>query len=212
MLETLRRMLADAFAFQATPDDVAEGEQQVEAASAFESAIRADAFASGLDKGLLDRFNNSVAANAADSLFHSGSEALRARGLAVSAGTRDRFHPTAAAFVLFAPKPANRFPQCESLVDAYEGPRITGRPKGQAAINVPLPLALELALKFIDDQSFHPHRVVGLNTCDWTSIRPRHCAKRWSTRWRTATTRMLRARFSCLCSVTASRSPVPAIR
>jgi predicted HTH transcriptional regulator len=163
MLEALRRMLADAFDFQATPDEVAEGEQQVEAASAFESAVLIDAFAIDLDKGLLDRFNSSIVANTSESLFRSGGEALHARGLAVSAGARDRFHPTTGAFVLFAPKPANRFPQCEILADAYEGQRITGRPKGQAGINAPLPLALEQALKFIDDHSFHPRRVVGLN-------------------------------------------------
>ena len=163
MLEALRRMLAEAFAFQATPDEVAEGEQQVEAASPFETAVLTDAFVTGLDQGLLDRFNGSVATNTAEPLSRSGGEALHARGLAVSAGARDRFHPTTGAFVLFAPKPANRFPQCEILADAYEGQRITGRPKGQTGINSPLPLALEQALKFIDEHSFHPRRVVGLN-------------------------------------------------
>ena len=163
MLEALRRMLAEAFALQATPDEVAEGEQQVEAASAFESAVLTDALATGLDQGLLDRFNGSIATSTSEPLFRSGGEALHARGLAVSAGARDRFHPTTGAFVLFAPKPANRFPQCEILADAYEGPRITGRPKGQVGINAPLPLALEEALKFIDEHSFHPRRVVGLN-------------------------------------------------
>ncbi len=42
MLEALRRMLAEAFAFQATPDEVAEGEQQMQAASPFASG-QADA-------------------------------------------------------------------------------------------------------------------------------------------------------------------------
>lgn len=163
MLEALRRMLAEAFALQATPDEVAEGEQQVEAASKFESAVLTDAFATDLDKSLLDRFNDSIAKNTSEPLFRSGGKALHARGLAVSAGPRGRFHPTAAAFILFSSKPANRFPQCEILADAYEGQRITGRPKGQAGINAPLPLALELALKFIDDHTFHPRRVVGLN-------------------------------------------------
>lgn len=163
LLKTLRRMLAEAFALQATPDEVAEGEQQVEAASPFETTVLTDAFVTGLDKGLLDRFNGTLAANMSEPLFRSGGEALHARGLALRAGTRDRFHPAAAAFILFAPQPANRFPQCEILADAYEGARITGRPKGQAGINAPLPFALEQALKFIDDHTFHPRRVVGLN-------------------------------------------------
>lgn len=163
MLEALRRMLADAFALQATPDEIADGEQQVEAASAFEGAVITDAFATGLDKGLLDRFNNSIATNTAEPIFRTGGEALHARGLAVSAGAKDQFHPTTGAFVLFAPQPANRFPQCEILADAYEGTRISGSPKGQAGINAPLPFALEQAMKFIDDHTFHPRRVVGLN-------------------------------------------------
>ncbi|MCY2987401.1 MAG: ATP-dependent DNA helicase, partial [Planctomycetota bacterium] len=163
MLETLRRMLAEEFDLRATPDEVAEGEQQVEAASPFEAVILNDALATCLDDDLLSRFNSAIAASTAGDIFRSGGEALHARGLAVSAGARHRFHPTAAAFVVFAPKPANRFPQCEILADAYEGPRITGRPKGQAGINAPLPLALEQSLKFIDDHTFHPRRVVGLN-------------------------------------------------
>jgi predicted HTH transcriptional regulator len=163
MLAALRRMMAEAFKLQATPDEIAEGEQQVEAASPFETMVLTDAFVTGLDKGLLDRFNGSLVANTAEPLFRSGGEALHARGLAVSAGARGRFHPAAAAFVLFADQPANRFPQCEILADAYDGVRITGRPKGQASINAPLPLALEQALRFIDDHTFHPRRVVGLN-------------------------------------------------
>ena len=163
MLEALHRMLAEAFELQATPGEVAEGEQQVEAASTFEATVLTDAVVSTLDESLLERFNSSITANTAEARFRSGGEALHARGLAVSAGARGRFHPTTAAFILFAPQPAGRFPQCEILADAYEGARITGRPKGQASINAPLPFALEQALKFIDDHSFHPRRVVGLN-------------------------------------------------
>jgi ATP-dependent DNA helicase RecG len=163
MLEALRRLLAEAFDLQATPSEIAEGEQQVEAASSFESAVLTDVQTGGLDQGLLDRFNHALATSTAEALFRTGGEALHARGLAVSAGGNAHFHPTAAAFVVFAPRPANRFPQCEILADAYEGARITGRPKGQLSLNAPLPLALEQVLKFIDDHTFHPRRVVGLN-------------------------------------------------
>lgn len=163
MLGALRRMLAEAFELQATPDEIAEGEQQVDAASPFETAVLADTLVTDLNEDLLDRFNDSLATSSSTKPFRSGGQALHARGLAVRAGTRDRYHPTTAAFVLFAPKPANPFQQCEILADAYEGTRITGRPKGQAGINAPLPLALDQALKFIEDHTFHPRRVVGLN-------------------------------------------------
>ncbi len=70
---------------------------------------------------------------------------------------------TRAAYLLFAPRPADRFPQCEILADAFDEPRISGKPKGQLTINAPLLRAVEQALKFIDDHTFHPRRVVGLN-------------------------------------------------
>ncbi|MEI7911668.1 MAG: ATP-binding protein [Verrucomicrobiota bacterium] len=68
-----------------------------------------------------------------------------------------------AAFLLFASHPATRFPQCEILADAYEEPKISGRPKGQETIDSPLLFSVERALKFIDDHTFHPRRVVGIN-------------------------------------------------
>jgi predicted HTH transcriptional regulator len=163
MLAALRRMLADEFCLQATSDEVTEGEQQVEAASTFESAILNDVLVAGLDGKLVQRFTSAISRNPAERIFRSNGEALMARGLAVSAGSRHRFLPTAAAFVLFASKPADRFPQCEILADAYDGDRITGTQMGQASINLPLPKALEETLQFIDQHTFHPRRVVGLN-------------------------------------------------
>ena len=65
--------------------------------------------------------------------------------------------------ILFHPRPADRFPQCEILADAYDEPRISGKPKGQETINAPLLHAVEQALAFIDKHTFHPRRVVGLN-------------------------------------------------
>jgi len=73
------------------------------------------------------------------------------------------YFATGGAFVLFAPRPADRFPQCEILVDAYDDKRVSGRPKGQLNVNAPLPVAIEQVLKFIDDHTFHPRRVVRLN-------------------------------------------------
>ena len=163
MLAALRHMLAEEFEIHATDDEITDGEHQVEAASPFESAILQDASVATLDEGLLNRFNQAIANNTAEQVFRSGAEALHARGLAISGGTRSGLLPTTAAFVVFAPNPANRFPQCEILADAYETPHVSGRPKGQVNINAPLPLALEQAEKFVDDVTFHPRRVVGLN-------------------------------------------------
>lgn len=163
MLQALQRLLAEEFELKATADEVTAGEQQVESASAFESAVLTDTGISALDQDLLSQFNHRLATNTAEQLYRAGGEALHARGLSVRGDRRAEFHPTAAAFILFGSHPANRFPQCEILADAYDDVRITGRPKGQSGINAPLPHALEQALRFIDDHTFHPHRVVGLN-------------------------------------------------
>lgn len=162
MLRAIVRTLADEFDIHATDSEISEGEHQIECASAFESAVLKDVPVAALDQeliaGLSDRFSASPGAPdlAPLSLLH-------ARGLIVRDDTHETFWATAAAFVLFGVNPAYRFPQCEILVDAYDDIRITGRPRGQLNVNAPLPLALEQVLKFIDDHTFHPRRVVGLN-------------------------------------------------
>lgn len=163
MLRALMRTLDDTFGIKATTAEIDEGKHLIDAASPFESAVLADVTVEGLDQDLLISFNHRTATNTVEQIGRSGGEALQARGLAVRGKAHDVFYATAAAYLLFGQHPANRFPQCEILVDAYDDVRIHGRPKGQATINAPLPHALEQALRFVDDHTFHPRRVVGLN-------------------------------------------------
>jgi len=163
MLQALRRTLAEAFGIQATSAEVSEGEQLIDAASTFESAVLPDVSVEQLDPALVADYNQRTSGNAAEQVSRSPGEALHARGLAVRGSSPQMFQATAAAFLLFGPHPANRFPHCEILADAYDDVRATGRPKGQSGINAPLPHALGQALKFVDDHTFHPRRVVGLN-------------------------------------------------
>jgi len=163
MLQALQRMLTEAFGIRATAAEVSEGEQLIEAASTFESAVLADVTVAALDPELISEFNRRISGNPAERVSRSVGQALHARGLAVRGTPPDEFNPTAAAYLLFGPQPADRFPHCEILADAYDDVRATGRPKGQSGINAPLAHALEQALKFVDDHTFHPRRVVGLN-------------------------------------------------
>lgn len=163
MLSALQRTLAEAFRIQVTAAERSEGEQLIEAASTFESAVLADVSVAALDPELIREFNRRSSGNTAERVFRPAGQALHARGLAVRGTKPEEFNPTAAAYLLFGPQPANRFPHCEILADAYDDVRVTGRPKGQSGINAPLPHALEQALKFVDDHTFHPRRVVGLN-------------------------------------------------
>jgi predicted HTH transcriptional regulator len=163
MLQALRRTLVDEFKLKATAAEIGESENLIEAASAFEAAVITGPAADLLDQDLLNGFNERIASNDVDRVFRSPWEALHSRGLAVRDQQLDTYAPTAAAWLLFARLPADRFPQCQILVDAYDDTRISGRPKGQVTINAALPHVLEQALKFVDDHTFHPRRVVGLN-------------------------------------------------
>jgi predicted HTH transcriptional regulator len=163
MQRALLRLLAEEFDLKATPAEASEGQHLIEAASTFESAVLPDVPVESLDEELLNRFNHETAVNDVEQVWRTGAQALATRGLAVRGKEPELFQATAAAYLLFGRQPADRFPQCEILADAYDDIRISGRPKGQATINAALPLALKQALKFVDDHTFHPRRVVGLN-------------------------------------------------
>ena len=163
MLAALQRALAEEFSLKVTSAERTESDNLIEAASPFESTVLRDTAIDTLDPRLMADFNRRAGSGLLDELLGAGFQTLHVRGLAVRGEAPDSYFPTAAALLLFGPHPARRFPQCEILADAYDDTRITGRPKGQATIDAPLPNALEQALKFIDDHTFHPRRVVGLN-------------------------------------------------
>jgi predicted HTH transcriptional regulator len=163
ILDALRRALSEEFNLKATAADMTESRQLIDAASAFEAAVLRDVPDRLLAGDLVSEFNQRTALTERDRLQRKDSLALHERGLAVLGDNRDDHYATAGAWILFGPRPADRFPQCEILADAHDDSRTGGRPKGQSTINAPLPRALEQALKFVDDHTFHPHRVVGLN-------------------------------------------------
>ena len=207
MAEALRRALAEEFNLKATPADVTESAQLIDAASTFEATVISEPVIDLLDQHLLNGFNDRTATNDVDRVWRSPWEALQSRGLAVRNPSGETYAPTNAAWLLFAQKPGDRLPQSEILADAYDDVQITGRPKGQTTINAPLPFALEQALKFIDDHTFHPRRVVGLKISDSTNIPSPLCARRWSTPWRTAAMRIDREKCCCGSLAIGLKSP-----
>jgi len=163
MLRALARTLAEDFKIRATRAEVEEGEHLIDAASHFEATPLRDVPVEALQSELLDAFSHRTASTTVERIWRAAGEALHARGLAVRGEKTDTYVATSAAFVLFAPRPADRFPQCEILADAYDDKRVSGRPKSQLNVNAPLPLAVEQIIKFVDEHTFHPRRVVGLN-------------------------------------------------
>src|SRR5260370_6050310 len=135
----------------------------MEVVSTFDVTPIPDISAQSLDAAALSDFVEVVIESPGMRIWDDAAEhALVTRGLATHR-PGERAIVTRAAYLLFAPRPADRFPQCEILADAFDEPRISGKPKGQLTINAPLLRAVEQALKFIDDHTFHPRRVVGLN-------------------------------------------------
>jgi predicted HTH transcriptional regulator len=161
MLRALLRTLTDEFGISATNTEIHESEHLIEAASSFEAAMLPDVSVDELDQELIEEFKDRIIGEVQEAW--SAADALHARGLLMRCDSPAEFCASAAAFVLFGISPALRFPQCEILIDAYDDTRISGRPKGQLNVNAPLPRALEDILTFIDNHTFHPRRVVGLN-------------------------------------------------
>jgi ATP-dependent DNA helicase RecG len=72
-------------------------------------------------------------------------------------------YATAAGIILLAKDPSAVFPQCRLLADAYRGTEPDGEPRDQEDIRGPMPVAIDRAIAFIDRNTRHPMRVVGLN-------------------------------------------------
>ena len=150
--------------FQLTPTKVEESdsEHQIEKASGFELVAIEGLAVDCLDDAAVADLIEAVVAPKSRNLDDAGERALAMRGLAIRRPEKPSI-VNRAACLLFHPQPATQFPQCEILADAYEEPKISGRPIGQQTINASLLKAVRQALAFIDKHSFHPRRVVGLN-------------------------------------------------
>ena len=159
----LYAVLKKEFHIEATEEESEDGEHLIEVASGFEAAPMPDVPALSLDAAALGGFVERVIEQPGLRIWDDAPEhALVTRGLATRR-TGEAAIVSRAAYLLFGLRPADRFPQCELLADAYDEPKISGKPKGQLTINASLLSAVEQALKFIDDHTFHPRRVVGLN-------------------------------------------------
>jgi predicted HTH transcriptional regulator len=88
---------------------------------------------------------------------------LLARGLIWNDPDSAGHFATAAGIVLLARDPSAVFPHCRILADAYRGIEADGDPADHTDIRDAMPLAIEKALAFIDRNTRHPIRVVGLN-------------------------------------------------
>lgn len=159
----LYAVLKKEFHIEASNEESEDGEHLIEVASNFEAAPMPDVSAQALDAGALATFVEAVIEQPGLRIWDDAPEhALVTRGLAMHRPGEPAI-VSRGAYLLFAPHPANRFPQCEILVDAYADTKVSGKPRGQLNVNAPLLAAIEQVLAFVDKHTFHPTRVVGIN-------------------------------------------------
>jgi len=70
---------------------------------------------------------------------------------------------TAAGIVILGKDPSAVFPNCRILADAYRGIEPDGDPSDHEDIRGPMSKVIERAISFIDRNTRHPMRIVGLN-------------------------------------------------
>jgi predicted HTH transcriptional regulator len=162
--KALYKVLREQHGIEPTSEQEQLGEDTIEAASQFGMRRLAHRRWTDLDLSLVRTFiGGADQVNATRMPKETLRERLRWRGLiGLDPSTGEDF-VTAAALVLLGKDPAAAFPQCRILLDAYSGTQRSPTPCDSALINAPIPLAVHRAIEFVQKNTRHPIRIVGLN-------------------------------------------------
>lgn len=160
----LVNILHERFGIIPTSDENLIAEQTIEATSEFESRPLTRIKWKELDHDIARRL---VATAEGKDIGSLSSEDLLSgmmlRGLVWHEPESGNFYATAAGVVLLSKDPSAVFPQCRVLADAYRSYEPDGEPRDHEDIRGPMPLVIERAIAFIDRNTRHPMKVVGLN-------------------------------------------------
>lgn len=160
----LVKLLRDRFGLTPSSDENEIAEQTIEATSPFESQTLARMKWSDLDQDLGRQLVATAEQVDPDSL--SDDEVLSGamlRGLVWTDPDSGETWATAAGIVLLGKDPSVVLPQCRIIADAYRGSEADGDPIDSDDIRQPAPIAIDRAIAFVDRNTRHPMRVVGLN-------------------------------------------------
>ena len=160
----LVKLLVDKFRLAPSGDENEIALRTIEATSPFESQLLARIRWTDLDHDVVRRLI--VAAENRNPTDLSESDLLAGaslRGLIWREPDTGQYWATAAGIVLVARDPSAVFPHCRLLADAYRGAEPDGEPRDQEDIRGPMPMAIDRAIAFIDRNTRHPMKVVGLN-------------------------------------------------
>ncbi len=160
----LVKFLKDSLGIIPSGDENEIAQQTIEATSTFESQPLNRIRWTELDHSVVRRLvalaeNRNPNDLVAPDLLSGAS----LRGLIWQDSSSGEHYATAAGIVLLAKDPSAVFPQCRILADAYRGAEADGDPRDHEDIRGPMPLAVDRALAFIDRNTRHPMKVVGLN-------------------------------------------------
>jgi len=160
----LVKLLQDRFGIEPTSDENEIAEHTIEATSAFESQPLDRVRWSGLDLDITRRLIGLAEQRKPDELsMEDVLTGASLRGLVWRDPSSGEHYATAAGIVLLAQDPSAVLPQCRILADAYRGAEPDGDPRDHEDIRGPLPLLIERAIEFIDRNTRHPMRIIGLN-------------------------------------------------
>ena len=160
----LVKLLQDRFGIAPTSDENQIAEQTIEATSLFESRM--------LDRVSWEDLDLNVIRSLIATAEKRKPEELKKEDLLAGASLRGlvwhdpasrEHYATAAGIVLLARDPSAVFPHCRILADAYRSTEPDGDPRDHEDIRGPMPLVIERAIAFIDRNTRHPMRIVGLN-------------------------------------------------
>jgi len=160
----LVKLLQDRFGIAPTSDENQIAEQTIEATSLFESRPLDRVRWQDLDLDVLRSLIAAAEKRKLDEIVKGDLLTGAAlRGLVWHDPASREHYATAAGIVLLAKDPSAVFPQCRILADAYRSTEPDGDPRDHEDIRGPMPLVIERAIAFIDRNTRHPMRIVGLN-------------------------------------------------
>ena len=160
----LVKLLLDRFGIAPSSDENLIAEQTIEATSAFESQPLTRMRWQDLDQDVARRLVSAAEHREPNEMTEPELLAGAAlRGLVWHDPVSGQHFATAAGVVLLAKDPSAVFPQCRILADAYRSTEPDGDPRDHEDIRAPMPLAVERAIAFVDRNTRHPMRIVGLD-------------------------------------------------
>jgi ATP-dependent DNA helicase RecG len=160
----LVKLLKERFGITPSTDENEIAQQTIEATSAFESQLLKRLSWKQIDHQVTRRMIAAAESRKPEKVTQPQLIAgASLRGLVWHDSSSGEHYATAAGIVMLAKDPSAVFPHCRVLADAYRGAEPDGDPQDHEDIRLPMPLAIDRAIAFIDRNTRHPMRVVGLN-------------------------------------------------